>query len=558
MESRKLGRWGVGAVALTLVLTACSGSDGDAESPSPGATGSTSTAPVAGKDGGAVSIFLSEPQFLTPANTNETNGSEVLDALFTGLIRYDKDNKPQLSDLTESIESTDNKVWDVKIKSGWKFHDGTPVTADSFIKAWNYAAYGPNAQNNGYFFGPDAINVTGYADLQPATEGAKPKATEMSGLKKVSDTEFQVTLASASNIFKTALGYTTFYPLPDAFFTDPKAYQEAPIGNGPFKMSGKWVHNQSIKVVKNPDYSGSQKPKLDEIDYKMYKSSETAYNDLIGGSLDILTQIPPADLGRAKQDLGDRYQEFASSNYGFLGFPTFDPSYKDLNVRKAISMSIDRASISKTIFNGTRIPADDFIAPVIPGYRKGACGELCTYDPAKAKTYWDQATTKPSTITLTYNADGGHKEWIEAACNNIKQALGTQCVGKAAPDFATLLNNLDKSKKNKTTFGAFRLGWVMDYPSAQDYLGPLYSSKGSSNYYGYANPDFDALVNKGSTEDSEDAAIKDWQQAGDILAKDAPIAPVYFGNTQVGYSDKVANVSVDPYFHVDKLALSTK
>ncbi|RZS87277.1 peptide/nickel transport system substrate-binding protein/oligopeptide transport system substrate-binding protein [Motilibacter rhizosphaerae] len=555
MQSRVLGRWAVGATALSLALAACGGSSGGSKG---GSGGSTAAATTAAKDGGTVSISLSDPQFLTPGNTQDTNGAEVLDALFTGLIKFDAQNKPVLTDLAQSIDSKDGLTWDVKIKSGWTFSNGEPVTADSFINAWNYAAYGPNGQQNSYFFGPGDLDIKGFDDLQAAKEGETPKAKEMSGLKKVSDTEFTVTLANATNIFKQIIGYSAFYPLPKAFFTDPKSFENAPIGNGPFKMKGTWVRNQFIDVVRNDSYAGAQKPHVQEIDYKMYKSAETSYNDLTAGALDIVTQIPSTDIARAKQDLGDRYQESPSSNFGFLGFPTFDPNYKDVNVRMAISMAIDRAALSKTIFSGTRVPADDFIAPIIPGYRKGACGPACTYDPAKAKQLWDAATTKPSTITLYYNADGGHKPWIDASCNSIQQALGVSCVGKAAPDFATLQNDLNKAKKQHVSFGAFRLGWSMDYPSMQDYLGPIFQTNASSNYTGYSNKAFDDLVNKGLTEATEDAAEKDWQQADDILAKDVPVAPVYFGSNQFGSSDKVANVHVDPFFRVDKFALSTK
>ncbi len=550
MRGLKRAQYAVSMTAIAVVATACS-------SGSSGSGTKTTASSSAGTDGGTVSINLSEPQHLIPTNAAETNASEVLDALFTGLIKFDKDNKAQYTDLAESVESPDNTVWTIKIKPGWKFANGEPVTVDSFIDAWNYGALSTNGQQNSYFF----ANIKGYADVSPTDPNPddkvvpKPTAKTMSGLAKVSDTEMTVTLSQPDNTFKIELGYAAFYPLPKAAFADMKAFEQAPIGNGPFKMSGTWVHNQLIKVVRNDAYSGATKPHVSEIDYKMYTSQDTAYNELISGSLDVLTQVPSASLGRAKTDLGDRYADFPSSNYGFIGFPVFDPTFKDVNVRKGISEAIDRASIMKTVFNGTRVPADDFVAPIVPGYRKGGCGEACVYDRAKAKATFSAAANPPTAMTLTYNADGGHKEWMEAACNSIHQALGIQCVAKPQPDFATMLNNLDKAKKSKQAFGAFRLGWIMDYPSAQDYLGPLYSTNGGSNYYGYSNKEFDALVLKGQAA-SEADSIPLYQQADDILAKDFPAAPMYYGSSQVGWSKRVSNVNLDAYQRIDKFALT--
>ena len=117
----------------------------------------------------------------------------------------------------ESIKSDDNKVWTVKLKAGWTFHNGEPVNSDSYINAWNHGAYGPNGQNNNYFF----ERIEGYAELHPTDpdgEGAQkaptPKTKKMTGLAKVDETTFTVTLAAPFADFPAVMGYTAFYPLP--------------------------------------------------------------------------------------------------------------------------------------------------------------------------------------------------------------------------------------------------------------------------------------------------------------------------------------------------------
>jgi peptide/nickel transport system substrate-binding protein/oligopeptide transport system substrate-binding protein len=88
--------------------------------------------------------------------------------------------------MAESIESEDGQNWTIKLKDGFTFHNGEPANAEAFLRGWNYAAYGPNATQVGFFFN----KVEGYDELQ----GKKPKAEEMSGVKAVDDTTIEVTL----------------------------------------------------------------------------------------------------------------------------------------------------------------------------------------------------------------------------------------------------------------------------------------------------------------------------------------------------------------------------
>ncbi len=200
MQVRRLAAWVALPLSASLVLAAC-GSDGD--------TGSSD---------GVVSIGIAEPQHLLPGNTHETSGAQVMAALYTPLIDYDENNKP-FEVGAESVSSTDNKTWTIKLKSGWTFHNGEAVNADSFINSWNYTAYGPNKQDNGYFL----TRVEGYADLNPTDANVTPTTKTLSGLKKVDENTFTVTLSEPFSEFKAMLGYTAFYPLPKAAFQDPAA-----------------------------------------------------------------------------------------------------------------------------------------------------------------------------------------------------------------------------------------------------------------------------------------------------------------------------------------------
>jgi oligopeptide transport system substrate-binding protein len=126
-----------------------------------------------------VSTYIGQPESLTPTNNTESEGSAVLDALFTKLIDYDNDSGEPVMANAESIETEDNQTYTVTLKEGWTFHDGTPVTAESYVNAWNYAANGANAQSVAGFFVP----IAGYDEVQcgtaarrsPTARAARPR-----------------------------------------------------------------------------------------------------------------------------------------------------------------------------------------------------------------------------------------------------------------------------------------------------------------------------------------------------------------------------------------------
>lgn len=522
-----------GTALLALAVAACGGGASDSGGTAAGGGGET-----------PVRMEIGEPQeLLNPQNTTETEGSEVLAAVFSPLVRYDE-NKQPVEEAAESITTSDSKVWTIKLKSGYTWHDGTPVTAADYARAWNYAALQDNAMSSSYFFG----RVDGYADVHPG-EGKTPTAKEMKGLKVVDDSTLEVTLSAPFSQFKTMLGYTAFYPMPKAALgPDGKVTQtfgEQPIGQGLFKLDKPYKKgtDQTIDLTVYDKFPGTKPKNWKKLQFKVYTSSETAFNDLQAENLDIHDSLPPSTIATAKSVLGDRYHDEPDAAVGYIGVPLqYNPEFKDPQVRKAISLAIDRKTITETVFSGTRAPADDFINPAIPGYRQGAC-DACTYNPAEAKKLYD-AAKGPKTIELGYNADGGHKEWIEAVANNLRANLGIEVTPKPFEKFQGILDALD-AKEYK---GLFRMGWSIDYPSAENYLTPIFGTGSigtGSNYGGYSNKAFDELVAKGDQAADAAEGLKFYQQADDILIKDLPYIPVYFYRSNFGYSSKVKNVKLN-------------
>jgi oligopeptide transport system substrate-binding protein len=506
-----------------------------------------------GSDDGAaarrVVIGISEPKHLLPANTTEAAGNQVLSALFTPLVDIDANHTPVPVAATSIKPSAGNKVWTIALKPGLTFSNGEPVTAQNYIDAWNYGAYGPNEQSASYYF----ERIDGYADLQSNSPGGDdstpPKAKELSGLKKIDDLTFTVTLSAPFAGWASVLSYAAFYPLPKAAFSAPGVlaggFEDAIIGDGPFKLSGKWEHNAQIRVDKVAGFTGTA-PKVDGITFKIYDDPQAEYRDLVAGRVDVQTQIPVERLEAAAGDLGDRLQKSPNSSYTFVGFPSYEKEFASVDVRRALSMAIDRKEMTDKIFLGSQTPATSFVSPVVAGYRPDSCGANCAYHPALAKQLYT-AAHGPARIQISYNADGGHKAWVDDMCGQIAASLGISCVGVGEPTFADLLTKVDK----RQPVGLIRLPWLMDYPLMEDYLSPLYGTNGTSNYYGYSNSTFDSLVKRGSEAATPAEAVKYWQQAEDLLVKDMPVIPLRFGENVYGHSTKVTGVEVDAYQRVD-------
>ncbi|GAB3036804.1 ABC transporter substrate-binding protein [Parafrigoribacterium mesophilum] len=527
---------GIG-LATAMILTGCGPS-----APAPKASSSASSTAVITTNG-------SEPQNpLIPTNTNETGGGKILDAMFAGLVYYDEKGAPH-NDVAESIKTSDNKTYTIKIKPGQKFTDGEPVTADSFVKAWKYGALASNKQLSSYFF----------EDIEGFSYDAD---TDLTGLKVVDDNTFTVTLTSALADFPLRLGYSAFFPLPESAWKDLEAFGQNPIGNGPYMFASPtaWQHNVKIDLKVNPGYDGGRKAHNGGLTITFYANQGAAYSDLLGNNLDVLDAIPDSAFGTYKKDLGDRAVNQPAAIFQSFTIPSRLPHFSGEEGtlrRQALSMAINRPEITKVIFQDTRTPASDFTSPVIDGWSnklKGA--DVLKFNEKKAKDLWAQADKiSPWTgkFQIAYNADGGHQGWVDAVTNSIKNVLGIDASGAPYPTFKearTLITN-------RTIQTAFRTGWQADYPGLFNFLGPLYGTNAGSNDGDYSNPDFDALLKKGSTETDLDAANKDFQQAQEILLKDLPAIPLWYSNVTGGFGPDVQNVhfgwnSVPLYYEITK------
>ncbi len=532
----------LGIVAIAaLALTGCGGGGGTTG----GATASSDPNKI-------ITAYSNEPQNpLLPGNTSEVLGGRVVELLFEGLRAYDPSGKP-VNAVAESIESADAQNWTIKVKKGTKFTNGEEITAKTFVDSWNFAALSTNLQINGTFFDSiegygavSAVQKTTSADGKTTTTPA-PTAQTMSGLVLKDDSTISVKLAQPEADWSLRLGYSAFYPLPSAALKDPKAYGENPVGNGPYKMAkeGAWVHDQSISLVKNADYSGPRAAKNGGVTFKFYTDPGPAYTDLQADNLDVTSDLPSNALKTYTSDFQGRNAAKPVASNGTLNIPAYNPNFQGEAGklrRQALSYAINREEICKVVFNGTRTPATEYTAPVLDGYSDKIPGsEVLKFDPAKAKDLWAQAEkikpydgSKP--LQIASNTDGGNKEWIDAVANGFKNNLGIQAEIQPFAKFAEVLD----LRKSQSIPGLTRAGWQGDYPSLYNFLGPVWKTGASSNYEKFSYPEFDKLLQEGlAAKDTGEANAK-FNKAQEVLFKELPGLPLWYLNRPIVWSNNV-------------------
>ncbi len=511
----------VGLASVSLVAAACGSGSGEARN--------------------EITVQGCQPQnTLLGGNTGESCGHDVVTLAHSTLFRYNPDTTQPEKDLAESVDTTDNQNFTVKIRAGAKFHDGTPVKAKNFVDAWNYTAYSPNGQYLAEFFEP----IEGFKDVWTDVKGVTPPKKEMSGLKVTDDHTFTIKTTGPVSNMVLRLGYTAFAPLPDSFFANPTEAAKKPIGAGPYRIE-EYTPGQQAVLTRFADYGGAAaKGNVDKITFRIYKDAEAAYNDLLAGNLDTTIEIPASSLidRKYERDLNGRFLNGAFPAIQTIMFPptSVAANYAKPELRKAISRAIDRDKVTRDHFAGTRVPANGWVAPGVEGFKEGACGEDCTYDPAKAKELLAQAGGFTGKLAIGFNGDSSHQAWVEATCNSIREALGVDCVPTPTSDFAAFRDLIGKRQLPYM----FRSGWIADYPHIENFLTPQYSKGGASNDGAYNNPAFDAKLAEAARAKGEDS-LRLYQEAEKILDTDFPSIPLWYYQANIGYSEKVTDAKLN-------------
>jgi oligopeptide transport system substrate-binding protein len=414
------------------------------------------------------------------------------------------------------------------------------VTAHSFVDAWNWVALQTNhASGNATFAG-----IAGYQDLNPG-EGKRPAATTMSGLEVLDRLTIQVKLLAPGNIY---LSQSSYFPLPRAFFRDPEAWREMPIGNGPYQMDGPWKHDVAIKLERYPGYQGT--PGLaDRIEFRIYENRD-CFPDLERGLIDICDVTAPY-FHAAEREFGDDLVAYPSFIFDSIHLPLYDRRFRNKDLRQALSLAINRASITEEVYGGTATPATSLFPLAVLGRRDDACPNCRLNIPLARQKL--AASGWKGTLNLFCTTDDVRLHAAQAVAEEWRRNLGLNVVLHPL-DYSTLL---DLGSRRVHT-GPFWDNTGLD-DSPHSWLQGMYETGSDLNWSGYSNPEVDRLIKAGEAAEAPFAtrdtfqerlpqeAVSEYLRAEDIVLQDLPVIPLWYPQQFTAYSGRLKVVTNQVY-----------
>lgn len=483
---------------------------------------------------------IPELTVLDPAKVQDGDTIDVLQQVYEGMVKWDADSKPA-PNLAESWDiSKDGKVYTFHLKKGVKFHNGREVTADDFKYSMERAC-DPAIKS-------ETVD-TYMKDIVGASDKRAGKAKEISGVKVIDPNTLEITIDAPRPYFISKLTYPVYYVVAkeaapmDQEITDVKGM----IGTGPFKAES-FSPDQQIVLMANMDYRDGA-PKISKIERPILKDAVTRLNKFKSGELD-LTRVERQDIAGIQADpkLKEQLKFFGRPNMYYMAMNLADKPFDNPKVRQAFAMAVDRDSICKDILGGVNEPARSILPPKVPGYRKDA--PAYPFDPAKAKQLLAEAGYPggkgfPTMVMSHRDGQPDVKLVAEALVTQLRQNLGINVTTQQYP-WTTYLD-----KHNKKELQLFHMRWGADYLDPENFLSLLLASYGNENKVNYSNPTYDALCKKGDTWlGDETERIKTYQQAEDIVLKDAPFVPIYFESQAELISPRVHDLRESAFGHL--------
>ena len=485
----------------------------------------------------------SEPQNpLVPGNTNETAGGVVIDLVFSRLVSFD-DKGNAKNEVAESITPNENATqYTIKLKSGWKFTDGTPVTSESFTKAWSYVANAKNAQKGSSFFS----TIKGFDALQKADSLKGDEQLE--GLKVVDDSTFTVDMNQPDATFPIKVGYSAFSPLPESFYKDTKAFGEKPVSNGPYKVESNEAGKQAV-FVRNTYWDKKTDPVRtagpDKIVFKMGQDTSVAAQSIMQGTGEgknsfLSGFVPAAQLAQAQAN--PNYKKLlTTSGDGALEYLAINTQHmKNAKIRQALQYAVDKKAYQTA--SGGEIAGNFATTLITPGIEGREDYDLYKADPTgdvdKAKQLIKESGEQAPTLKLI--ATSAQAETASSIQTSLKRA-GVKV------DIQTLNDDVysDTLTNDKGDYDLAISSWQPDFPSPYANISPLFDSSqignGNYNLARYANPKVDALIKKATETIDQTEAGKIWAEADKTIMADAPVVPLIYSKNTFIHGSNVTN-----------------
>lgn len=477
------------------------------------------------------------PETLDPALNSAVDGGNMLITLFETLLIIDQDNKVQPGQAEKYEVSPDGLTWTFTMRDGLKWSDGTELNAKDFEYTFKRIADTNVAA-------PYAETVIGM--IEGYKDAIDSKNPEKLNVKASEDGKtLTIKLAYPCSYFDKIVAFGTMSPVQkatvekngDSWATKPETY----VCNGPYTIT-EWTPSEKIVCKKNENYKGgwdSSKIVNDKLTFLLLEDSSASYTAYTGGTAQLIKDVPTEEIPTLKKDKKDEFNVDPILGTYYLSMNLNKAPFNNKNVRKALSLAIDRDYVANTVMQGTYTPAYNYVGTgvddVDPGKflenSKAANGGK-TYISEDYKANLEEAKKALAeagypegkgfpTITYSTNDIGYHKavaEYLQQVYKDLGITMNIDIV-----DWSSFT-----PKRRAGEYEMARNGWVMDYNDASNMI-ELFTSTNGNNDGKYNNPAFDKAMNDSKVADKT-AHFAALHEAEKIVSEDYGFIPVAYYN----------------------------
>ena len=535
------------AGCMAASLAACGGSASTAASTETSTAASTEAATGEESTGTASGFTVQygpNPETLDPALNSAIDGANTLITVFEPLLLIDENNEVIPGQAESYTVSDDGLVWTFTMRDGLKWSDGSDLTAKDFEYSFKRLA----APDTAAPYAETVVGmIDGYADAtgNPDADGNTTTEPDFDALNVVASEDgktLTVTLSYPCAYFDKLAAFAAMSPVQqatveangDAWCTAPDTF----VCNGPYYIS-EWVPSERIVLAKNPNYVGgwdTSKIVSDTITLLLLEDSSAAYAAYNSGEAQLVKDVPTDEIPSLTkaEDGGDFYVDTILGTY-YISLNDQKEPFTDPNVRKALSLAIDRDYVANTIMQGTYTPAYNMVGPGIVDesgmfYDNANDGKTYISDDYEANLEAAKQALADAgypngegfpTIEYSTNDAGYHTpvaEYLQQAWGELGITVNINKVEWAS--FTPLRRAGD--------YDASRNGWVMDYNDPSNML-ELFTTSNGNNDGKYSSADFDAAVEASKVADKS-VHFQKLHEAEDILMNDYACIPVAYYN----------------------------
>jgi oligopeptide transport system substrate-binding protein len=476
-----------------------------------------------------------EPQTLDPHKLEGVPEINITADLFEGLTTYG----PKAEVVPGAAESwsisDDGKVYTFHLRKDGKWSNGEKLTAQDFVYSFQRAVDPATASPYAYILEP----VVNAAEITGGTQ----KDLNQLGVKALDDYTVQITLTAPTAHFLQLVRHNIGFPVNKASiekYGDKWTRPGNLVGNGAYVLQD-WKPQASLTVVRNPNFHDAASVKLDKTVFYPTEDIGEELKRYRAGELDVTYEVPNDQIKWIRANMADQFHnEPYLGTYYYVINLTRDPLGKDLKLRRALALAIDRDLIVDKITQAGELPAYSWVPPGMPGYEQQALdfAKMSQADRVKeAQKLYQEAgygPDKPLKVEILYNTSENHKKIAVAIQSMWKKALGVD---------ATITNQewkvyLDTRKQKN--FQVARAAWIGDYMDPYTFEQMFLSNAGPQNDPGYNSKKYDDLLDQAQKTVDQPARLKLLQEAERTFLDDMPMIPIYFYVTKHMVSPKVA------------------